>query len=117
MLKRIILISGAFLSFIFINCHNNIGSEPFNFEKETPEWLKEKISIMSTDTTYYYAKTRVYRYEWDESFVYHIFIPISSCVYCKLYDQDGKQVQINNDVMLQDFLKNRRDGVLLWESR
>jgi len=114
MLKRIVILS-FFLSLMFLGCHKDIAVEPFNYNKDTPDWLKAKISLMSNDSSSFYTQTKVYRYIWHNEFIYHISIPLSSCVYCELYDQNGNKVQIVNDAMLQDFLKNRKDEILIWQ--
>ena len=117
MLKRIIFIPGVLLFFILTSCHKDSGVGPFEYERDTPVWLKEKISDISSDTAQFYTKTKVYRYRWNESFIYHISIPLSSCVYCELYDENGNKVQITSDLMLQNFLNNRADEVLIWERK
>ena len=117
MSKRIIFISGVLLSFIIVSCKKDSGVEPFDYARDTPLWLKEKITVMSNDTTHFYAMTKVYRYQWNAVFIYHISIPLSSCMYCELYDQNGNRMQISNDVMLQHFLGTRTGEILIWESK
>ena len=114
MLKRIVFIS-FFLSLMFLGCHKDNAVEPFNYDKDVPVWLKAKISLMSSDTANFYYGTKVYRYSWNQVIIYYFSIPLSSCMYCELYDQNGNKVQIVNDAMLQDFLKNRKDEILIWQ--
>jgi hypothetical protein len=116
MLRRIPLPTTVLALFLLVGCSTDNGPEPFDYARDTPTWLKAKIALMSTDTTRYYVRTKVYRYEWHWEFVYHISIPISSCMYCEVYDQSGNRIQFTNDAMLQDFLGNRKDEVLVWES-
>ncbi|MGE5812370.1 MAG: hypothetical protein ACM339_12760 [Ignavibacteria bacterium] len=108
---KIIFIS-SLLSIAFLSCQKNSLVEPFNYERDTPLWLKEKIDYMSTNHDYFGSK--IYRYKWNEKYVYHIMIPISSCAYCELYDQDGIKIQFNDD-SFSDFLENKKDEVLVWE--
>lgn len=106
-----ILVS-AFLFITFISCQKESAVGPFNFEKDTPEWLKEKIDALSTDHVNYGAK--VYRYEWSGQRIYYILIPIKSCAFCDLYDPQGDKVIITGDE-LSDFIENRKNEVLVWE--
>jgi hypothetical protein len=108
---RVIFIS-SLLVLLILGCRKDTSVEASN---NTPEWLEAKISLMSNDTTNYYVLTKLYRYSWNGIFLYYFYIPSSSCMYCDLYDQNGNKVQITDDAMLQDFLKNRKDEVLIWE--
>ena len=64
---------------------------------------------------HYYHGSQVYRYVWHESYAYYIFIPVSSCAYCEVYDQNGGKITFTDDNMLQDYLNNRKYEVLIWE--
>ena len=111
MLKLIFI--SSFLFITFLSCQKNNTVEPYNYKNDTPTWLKEKIDSMTTNPKYYWG-TKVYRYEWDGKYVYHISIAISSCMYCELYEQDGKKLQLDN-VTFPDFLQNKKNEVLVWE--
>ena len=105
------------LIFFLIGCSAGSGSETYNFNKDTPEWLKEKIYGISSASGHYNDLTKVYRYDWKKSFIYYFYNPLSSCVYCELYDQDGKKITAANDSLLQNTLKNRNGEILIWENR
>jgi hypothetical protein len=115
MRRRILLVPAVIVFFVLVGCANDSGQEPFDYARDTPMWLKQKIAVMSTDTRSFVG-TRVYRYNWHWQFVYHISIPLSSCVFCEIYDQLGNKIQFANDAMLQDFLSTRTDQILVWES-
>ncbi len=108
-MRRIVIIA-AILSLPLISCQ---VENSVNYEKDTPVWLKAKIDSMANDLEYY--GTKVYRYQWHRSFVYQIEIPISSCAYCELYDEYGEKIQFFTDIMIQDFLRNMKNEVLIWE--
>ena len=57
MLKLIFV--SSFFVIIFLGCQNNSSVEPYNYEKDTPVWLKTKIDSMSTNEKYYFGK-RIY---------------------------------------------------------
>jgi len=111
MLKMMLISFVLFL--LFLSCQNINVVEPFNFERDTPEWLKTKIDTMSNHTDYY--GTSVFRYEWNEDFIYHIMIPISSCAFCELYYENGNRTNIVSDVLFTDFVNNRKNETLVWE--
>ena len=102
-----------FVIVLLVNCQNQNSVEPFNYERDTPAWLKVKIDSMSTNQ--YYHGSQVYRYIWRNDFIYDIFIPVSSCVYCEVFNKDGAKITFTGDNMLQDYLNNRKDEILVWE--
>ena len=110
-----ISIAVIFLSAFVASCRNH-STEPFDYTKDTPAWLKDKVTLMSSDTAKFYAKTTVYRYSWHSDYVYYISIPLSSCMYCEVYDQTGQKLKFSSDAMLQDFLNNRSDEIIVWQS-
>ena len=112
MYTRIVIINFVFLTIILISCNIESGSEVFNYESDTPAWLKQKIDSISNFTGHYYDWTRVYRYNWNESFVYHFSVPLSSCKHCELYDHDGNKITAFNDS-----LKARKGEVLIWGNK
>jgi hypothetical protein len=117
MIRRIVIISCIFISIVLISCNLYSGSETFDFDRDTPAWLKAKLDSISNFADHYYDWTRVYRYDWNESFVYHFSVPLSSCIYCELYDHDGNKVTAIKDSLLQDILKTRNGEVLIWENK
>ena len=94
-------------------CQEESSTEPFNYEKDTPIWLKTKIDSLSTNESN--VGTMVYRYEWVNETIYYIFIPANSCQYCFLFDENGKKIQFNNSQELIDFENNRKNEILIWE--
>ncbi len=117
MLKKIVIVFALLLALILFRCSMDIGSENHKFEKDTPVWLEEKINTISNFTGHYYDWTRVYRYEWNNSFIYLFSVPASSCMYCELYDQSGNKVTAFNDSVLQEILQTRKGEVLMWENK
>ena len=116
MTRQTLFVTTVLCFFILVSCQKESGQEPFNYANDTPSWLKDRIAIMSNDTTRLYAQTKVYRYNWHSAFVYYISIPLSSCMYCDVYDQEGNRIQFTGDAMLQDFLNTRSNEVLIWQS-
>ena len=110
-MKKIIYLF-LFFVIIFIGCSN---IEIFNYEKDAPEWLKVKIDSVTTTNPKYYGGMKVFRYEWNNQFVYHFSIPASSCVYCEVYEQNGKKIQFTNKEVISDFEQNKMNKVLVWD--
>ena len=109
MLKIILIFT--FL-FIFIGCHNNIV-ESYDFERDTPEWLKVKIDSISTKT--YYFGTVVNRYKWNNNYLFEFTIPLSSCVLCELYYYDGTKNKFTDDKTVLSYINTRTDKVFVWK--
>jgi hypothetical protein len=74
--------------------------------------VEKKIDSISTNL--YYGGTKVYRYKCSGSYIYYFEIPLSSCIYCEIYVQDGHKLSVTND-MLQDCLNDKKNEVLVWE--
>jgi len=95
-------------------CTNLVNeSEQFDYDRDTPPWLKTRIEQMEVEPTY--MGTVIYRYDWHGAFVYDIKIPINSCAYCEVYNQQGHNIDLTNEKLLQDFFQNKRNEVLVWE--
>ena len=101
----------TFLIITLISCSNSV--EAFNYEIDTPEWLKLKIDSLDVEPNY--AGATVYRYEWHTQFVYHISIPISSCAYCLVYEQNGDLINFENSSTVNDFHNNKKNQVIVWQ--
>lgn len=107
-MRRLILVC-CFMPLLLIECDNTVVG-PFECEGDIPGWLVTKL-----DSLHGMWGTRVYRYEWKGEFVYHIENPISSCLYCELFDRDGNDIQFSDDDEFQDFLANKENKVLVCE--
>ena len=107
-MNRVVFISSLLLLLVF-GCNKETSVEVTN---DIPHWLQDKIDSMSINQ--YYVGTVVYRYKWNNEYVYHIEIPISSCAYCEAFNQSGIKIQFTSDTQFQDFLNNKTDQVLIW---
>lgn len=115
--NKLILLFSITAAAIFISCSSGISSDSFNYDSETPRWLKEKIDSIRNSTGHYYDWTKVYRYNFNESFIYHFSIPLSSCKYCELYNQEGDKITAFNDSTLQSILHRKTGEVLIWVNK
>ena len=95
------------------NCQEKDTSDVFNYDKDVPGWLKEKIINMSIDEKHY-AGAKVYRYNMGGEYVYHIYLPFNSCIYCDLFHEDGSALSVDE---VTDFKDKNREPLLIWENR
>lgn len=114
-MSRLTVVSGLMVALLLsAACDAGSTSEPFDYDQDTPVWLKAKIdSIAAIPETF---GITVYRYEWNGEFVYHIENLLSSCVYCELYDQNGMKLELADSGTFQDFVENKTNEVVVWAS-
>ena len=107
----------VFVLFLLINlllsCQNNIV-QTYNYDQDTPAWLKSKIDSMITSGKNYYFGTEVNRYKWKDSMLVEFNIPLSSCMLCELYYYHGTKTDFKNDNTVLDYMNNKTDKVLIW---
>jgi hypothetical protein len=97
---------------------STILSLPFSCKKENkkieiPQWLDEMIQERENEPLYFSAS--VYRYQWENLFIYEFEIPLSSCMYCEVYTSNGELVswvEYNFD----NYLEQRTDKTLIWHN-
>lgn len=95
------------------NCQEKDTTDVLDYDKDVPGWLKDKIINMSLDERYY-TGAKVYRYDMGGEYLYHIYRPFDSCVYCELYDEDGTRLKPDE---VKYFSKNKGEALLIWENR
>jgi hypothetical protein len=113
-MSKPILIAAFLTSLLIAGCDAGSISGPFDYDRDTPPWLKAKIDSIAAIPDHF--GTTVYRYEWNGEFVYHIENLVSSCAYCELYDHNGIKLEFTNDETFQDFLENKKNEVVVWPS-
>ena len=111
-----IMITIIIVIFLFVCCQDNNSTEPYNYEHDTPVWLKTKIdSLVTNDINGNNVGTEAYRYLWENGYVYHIYIPSSMCRYCLLFNKSGNRIYFNNSQEVIDFEKDRKNKIIIWE--
>lgn len=95
------------------NCQEKDTSDVFNYDKDVPGWVKEKIIQMSLNEKQY-GMAKVYRYEINDRYIFHIYNPLNSCIYCELYDEYGKRL---NPDEAKYFNEHKGEPLLIWENR
>lgn len=102
-MKKIALV--FFVSLLIISCEKEEKLPP------NPEWLNTMISQMENSQL---PGIVIYAYRWNEEYYYYISNPISSCMYCEIYDYTGTKVTWTNDEF-EDFITNGKRIKAVWQ--
>lgn len=92
-------------------CRGNGAGKPYDFERDAPVWLKAKVDSLATRPDY--NAIAVFRYEWRGDTLYYISLPLSSCLYCELYDKDGRRYHVAHEDM-QAFIDADKHEKAIW---
>jgi hypothetical protein len=104
-MKKYLIIS-IIVTLSFLSC-NKEEDEQIN-----PQWLKAMTDTIRTKD-YYWGST-IYRHDWKSKYYYHLMIPISSCAYCNVYDENGEKVNWSTENS-QDYMQNRKNEIIVWK--
>ncbi|NQT63507.1 MAG: hypothetical protein HQ556_11155 [Candidatus Marinimicrobia bacterium] len=80
---------------------------------ENPEWFTALVEKAESDP-YYYGGSSLIQYEYEGTYIFYFSIPVSSCMYCQIYDCDGNIIELASCDPLLDFIENQSNGTLLW---
>ncbi len=86
--------------------------EKQRFEDKNPTWLDQLIEEMEVKP--YYGGSYINQYTWQNHFYYEITIPVSSCMYCDVYDYEGNRINWEENE-IDDYLENRSKKLLIWK--
>ena len=86
--------------------------EKESHEDENPGWLNEFIREIEDDP--FYNLSSIVRWKYLGDYYYEVDNPVSSCLYCEIYDIEGNQVSWSFEE-LDSFLENRTDRKLIWQ--
>ncbi len=100
----------VFSFFFIISCQKE---KITNLENERPDWLVSLID--SIDNKPSYNDSRIYRYEYNSQYYYHLENPNFSCIYCTVYDSNGNIICWENE-NLDSFISKRKNKTLIWKS-
>tara|TARA_R110002124_G_scaffold239968_5_gene405097 strand:- start:49 stop:393 length:345 start_codon:yes stop_codon:yes gene_type:complete len=105
----------AFLLLIIFSCQND------NLNKDLPNCIHEQIQQIENGTNEFQFTEKVYRYRLGNEFIYYFQ---SGC--CDMFNYafdencdviciDGGFAGISDGERCEDFYKNRKDEVVIWE--
>lgn len=94
-----------FLSIILLSCEKDEKIPP------NPEWLNTMISQLEDSPL---PGIVIYIYVWNGDYYYQVSNPISSCLFCEMYDYSGARVTWT-DEEFEDFTKNGKRIKAIWE--
>jgi hypothetical protein len=92
------------LSLVIISCEKDEKLPP------NPEWLNTMITQLESSTT---PGIIVYAYKWNEDYYYNVSNPISSCMFCELYNYQGDKPNWTDDEF-SDFALNSKLIKAVW---
>jgi len=99
------------LAILFISLVLLSACEKERYDDKNPKWLDQMIQEMENNP--YYTGSSIERYTWKNNYYYEFTIPLSSCLYCDVYNFDGDRIDWQkNDI--DDYLANRTYRVLIW---
>ena len=87
------------------------GCERAEDQDGIPSWLEPRIEELAADQQY--VGTVIHRYDWKDSQFYEVWIPISSCLCCEVYDSEGELYEFASGEV-QEFLDNRENDFVVW---
>jgi hypothetical protein len=79
---------------------------------ELPQGVKDFITEIQKNSTY--VGTRLFRYTWAGAYYYEFDIPISSCLHCHVFNEEGVKIVFSQDDLVR-FLSERGARKLMWE--
>lgn len=80
---------------------------------KNPDWFMNLIEEIENDSLYYGGSV-IYQHKYQNTYFFHLDIPVSSCAYCRLYDCDGNLVEWSSETEFQDYLDNRTNETIIW---
>lgn len=80
---------------------------------KNPDWFMVLIEEIESDSLYY-GGSIIYQHEYEGSYLFHLNIPLSSCVYCRLYDCAGNLVEWSSTEEFEDYLQHRTNETVVW---
>ena len=78
-----------------------------------PEWLA-KLFENGQFSSYGVTQGKVFRGEWNGKIVYHIYNPMSSCVYCETFYEDGSAVDFDSEDIIRSFQETSKNWTLIY---
>ena len=99
------------IAFVFL-----LSSLIFSCEKDenlppNPEWLNTMISQLENNLL---PGIIINAYKWNDVFYYHVSNPISSCMFCEVYNYSGDLIRFTDDEFT-DFINNGKLIKAVWE--
>ena len=93
------------LSLFVISCEKDEKLPP------NPDWLNTMISQLQNSAL---PGITINAYKWNEAYYYHVLNPISSCMFCVVYDYTGNMITLTDD-KFSDFVNNSKLIKAVWE--
>lgn len=77
-----------------------------------PDWFQPQIKELESSGECY--DCTITQITYFNKFYYHLYCGYWSCMYCKLYDNEGNLVEWENEDF-NNFLENKNSEKVIWE--
>ena len=88
-------------------------------KENLPHWLVETIDDYENSkemVIYAFSPVTIHKGEWKNRTVYIVNDPLSSCVFCYIYYEDGKKIVLTDDEIYSlDFQNSSKNWVIIWK--
>lgn len=78
-----------------------------------PEWLA-KLFENGQFSSFGITRGKVFRGEWNGKIVYHIYNPMSSCVYCEMFYEDGNAIVFDSEDIIRSFHETSKNWTFIY---
>jgi hypothetical protein len=99
------------IAFVFLISLFVISCEKDEKLPPNPDWLNTMISRLENSSL---PGITINAYKWNKVYYYHVLNPISSCMFCEVYDYSGDLIRWSNEE-IADFVKNGKLIKAVWE--
>jgi len=114
MINKAIQVMFVLLSIMIVSCDGEGDDSEYEIcGKNDPDWFISLIESLETDSTSF-RNANVAEFEYNGESLFHVMNPLSSCLYCYVYDCDGNLVEWPSVDDFQDYEQNREYIAHLW---
>jgi len=104
-MNKLYLISVVFL--FLVSCQKE--ETPY---QNVPDWLLPQIEELEKSEHCY--DCTITQITYNREIYYHLYCGIWSCMYCKLYDKNGKLVNWEQEEF-NKFIENKKNETVIWK--
>jgi hypothetical protein len=99
------------IAFVFLFSLLVISCEKDEKLPPNPDWLNTMISQLENSPL---LGITINAYRWDGAYYYHVLNPVSSCMFCEVYNYSGDLIKWT-DNEFKDFVNKGKFIKAVWE--
>jgi len=86
-------------------------------KKNLPNWLIDKINQYEEQYANQLSmiNVKIYKGKWKNHTLYYLSDKFDSCLLCSVFYDNGKQLVLNNDSEVNNFVTTSKNWVLIYE--